>query len=275
MVFPHEYRKRAFGWISYGVSFNLLNTIVYAALFPKLLESIVSKKAFSSTFSIVNAITTAISSVSLPFLGSLSDKGQIVKPMMVWAQYLGIVSTFFLVPADLFHEGHRGVEVVICMVAYVFAMMFLRTAVMGNNALLSKFQDTKRIKLSLLANAVGFSGNLGGLAVVAFCSTWIIPPRQMIGIRRECWWILIFVFIATIFALFMHLCPSDHEEEDEKIIHQEGMVKSGEKTLPIPMLDGDKPEPLKGKQLFHATFMGLKDTIQKLRHDELQVHHFR
>jgi hypothetical protein len=139
----------------------------------------------------------------------------------VWAQYLGIVSTLFLVPADLLHDKHRTLEVVIFMVSYVLAMMFLRTAVMGNNALLSKFQDTKRIKLSLLANAVGFSGNLGGLSVVAFCSTWIIPPREMLGIRRECWWILVFVVIATIFAVFMHLCPSDHEDEDQNISHQE------------------------------------------------------
>lgn len=37
----------AIGWLSFSIVFNLLNTIVYSALFPKILEGVTSDKNLS------------------------------------------------------------------------------------------------------------------------------------------------------------------------------------------------------------------------------------
>jgi hypothetical protein len=68
---PLQFGKYAVGWLSFSIVFNILNTIVYSALYPKLLERIVgSDKNFSTAFSIINFITTLLSAIVLPLLGS-------------------------------------------------------------------------------------------------------------------------------------------------------------------------------------------------------------
>jgi hypothetical protein len=130
------------GWLSFSVVFNVLNTIVYAALYPKILEHITpDKKSYSTAFSIINTVTTLASAVALPTYGSLVDCLNWIKPSLIVTQYVGILATaalFFLGKLPSNGDWPKA-HLYINELLYVVAMFFLRVAVMNNNALLPCF----------------------------------------------------------------------------------------------------------------------------------------
>src|SRR3989338_6780242 len=84
--------REGVGWLSFSVVFNVLNTIVFAALYPKILEHITpDKKSYSTAFSIINTVTTLASAVALPTHGSLVDCLNWIKPSLIVTQYVGIL----------------------------------------------------------------------------------------------------------------------------------------------------------------------------------------
>src|SRR5690349_14702550 len=75
--------REGIGYLSFSIVFNVLNTIVYSALYPKILEHITTdKKSYSTAFSIINTVTTLASAVALPLYGSLVDCLQWIKPSL-------------------------------------------------------------------------------------------------------------------------------------------------------------------------------------------------
>jgi hypothetical protein len=49
------------GWVSFSLVFNIMNTIVYSTLYPKVLESIAPADKYMSAFSTINFVTTLLS----------------------------------------------------------------------------------------------------------------------------------------------------------------------------------------------------------------------
>lgn len=130
------------GWLSFSIVFNVLNTIVFAALYPKILEHITpDKKSYSTAFSIINTVTTLLSAIALPTYGSLVDCLNWIKPSLITTQYVGILATgalFFLGKLPSSGDWAKA-HLYINEALYVVAMFFLRVAVMNNNALLPCF----------------------------------------------------------------------------------------------------------------------------------------
>ena len=117
-----------------------LNTIVYSALFPKILEAVTSdRQAYATAFSVINFITTLASAFALPMIGSLVDQFSLVKVSLLVSQYIGIIATLCLFFLDKLPQHLTVLHLVCNEAVFVIAMFFLRIAVMNNNAMLSTF----------------------------------------------------------------------------------------------------------------------------------------
>ena len=130
----------AVGWLSFSVVFNLLNTIVYSALFPKILEGVTTdKNSYATAFSIINFISTLASAILLPLIGSVVDQLNLLKPCLIVSQYIGLFVTLLLFVFDKVPESLKTLHLVLNEIVFIIAMFFLRIAVMNNNAMLSIF----------------------------------------------------------------------------------------------------------------------------------------
>jgi len=130
----------AVGWLSFSVVFNLLNTIVYSALFPKILEGVTTdKNSYATAFSVINFISTLASAILLPLIGSVVDQLNLLKPCLIFSQYIGLFVTLLLFFFDKVPESLKTLHLVLNEIVFIIAMFFLRIAVMNNNAMLSIF----------------------------------------------------------------------------------------------------------------------------------------
>ncbi|KAL0206907.1 hypothetical protein P9112_012618 [Eukaryota sp. TZLM1-RC] len=157
---PTTSKSSVFGWVSFSLVWNLSNSIVYATLFPRLLEDFTDDS--EGYYSLASAATTYIASILLPVLGILTDKSAAVRRYLIVSAFLGLAINFTFPFLDTIPLSNKSI-VVIAVLAYVLGMFLLRLAVMCNNALLSSFPSSKRVSLSLLSNLVGF-----GVALLAF-----------------------------------------------------------------------------------------------------------
>jgi len=89
---PFGFRLQVTGWIAFSIAFNILNSIVYATLFPEILHNL--DEGFDAEFSMVNVITTLASSVILPFAGSVVDQLHTLKSWMIVATFIAVPCTF-------------------------------------------------------------------------------------------------------------------------------------------------------------------------------------
>lgn len=226
------------GWLSFSIVFNILNTIIFSALYPKLLENIVGNdKSLSSYFSVINFITTLLSAVILPILGGFVDQAKTIKWSLIIAQYLGIICTL-----GLFFIEFIPVKVLLLILNltfYIFAMFFLRVSVMNNNALLPCFPNESITTLSLSSNFLGFTTNCVGLVILVFFGNKIAD--NWIGISRENWWLVIFTSFCLFVSMFVFLSPS-------------GKSKIGEEEIPI--------ETYNILTLIKKTFFSLVETFK-------------
>jgi MFS-type transporter involved in bile tolerance (Atg22 family) len=71
------------GWLSYSFVFNTMNSIVYAALFPKILRGSTTEEKFLTGFTTTNTITTLFSALTLPMLGTITDQLKLIKLSLV------------------------------------------------------------------------------------------------------------------------------------------------------------------------------------------------
>jgi MFS-type transporter involved in bile tolerance (Atg22 family) len=202
----------ATGYLSYSIVFNVLNTIVFSALYPKILEHIThgDKKRYNTAFSNINFITTLFSAVTLPFIGSWVDTAHTMKPTMLVTQYLGISCTlllFFL--GKLPNNTYKWQEAQLAFneILYVLAMFFLRISVMANNAMLPFFNKEHVTVLSLLNSLLGFLVNLFGLLFL------LLIPESMLsgeiwGISMPNWLLLLFTVITLFSSGLTWLAPN-------------------------------------------------------------------
>lgn len=202
----------AVGYLSYSIVFNVLNTIVYSALYPKILEHIThgDKKRYSTAFSNINFATTLFSAVTLPFIGSWVDSAHAMKQTMIVTQYLGMLCTallFFLgkLPNDTYKW--QEAQLFFNEALYVLSMFFLRISVMSNNAMLPLFSKQHVTVLSLVNSLLGFVVNLGGLLVLMLVPESALPDTVW-GISMPNWWLLIFTVLTLLVSGFTFLAPS-------------------------------------------------------------------
>lgn len=218
------------GWLSFSLVFNILNTIIFSALYPKLLENIVGNdKSLSTYFSIINFITTLLSAIILPILGGFVDQAKLIKWSLIISQYIGIICTFGLFFIEFI--PNKIVLLILNLGFYIFAMFFLRVSVMNNNALLPCFPSESITTLSLSANFIGFTTNCVGLVLLAFLSNRF--PEKMLGISRESWWLIIFTSFSTFISIFVFLSPSGKSKigEDEVPLESSNIFTLIKKTF--------------------------------------------
>jgi len=67
----HQYRP-ATGWIAFSLVFNIMNTIVFSTLYPKVLEGIAPKEKYIQAFSTINFCTTLASAGMMQLSTNLS-----------------------------------------------------------------------------------------------------------------------------------------------------------------------------------------------------------
>lgn len=211
----------AVGYLSYSVVFNVLNTIVYSALYPKILEHIThgDKKRYTTAFSNINFATTLFSAVTLPFIGSWVDSASAMKQTMLVTQYCGMLSTallFFLgkLPNDTYKW--QEAQLFLNELLYVLSMFFLRISVMANNAMLPLFNKKHVTVLSLVNSLLGFVVNLGGLLILMLIPESALPD-EVWGISIPNWWLLIFTVLTLMVSVFTFLAPSGVKEQPTTI----------------------------------------------------------
>eukprot|EP01113_Clastostelium_recurvatum_P048976 TRINITY_DN9002_c0_g1_i1.p1 TRINITY_DN9002_c0_g1~~TRINITY_DN9002_c0_g1_i1.p1 ORF type:complete len:479 (+),score=89.78 TRINITY_DN9002_c0_g1_i1:214-1437(+) len=124
-------------------------------------------------------ITTIISAITLPFIGSILDQLNLVKTCLLFSEYAGILFTFAILSLKIMPSS---VQVSMFQVFYIFGMFFLRVGVMNNNAILAYFPADRRVSLSLLSNFTGFSVNFAGLLALTFLPPDFLNPIQWVGI---------------------------------------------------------------------------------------------
>lgn len=114
---PQRSLRAAVGWIAFSVCFNLLNTIVYSTLFPKVLSSLVPKSEYSSSFATVNTVTTLASALVLPYLGATADLSRTIYVTLVCSRILErCFALFFSFFFSLFYSFfERTVVTSFCM----------------------------------------------------------------------------------------------------------------------------------------------------------------
>ncbi|KAL0239923.1 hypothetical protein GEMRC1_010031 [Eukaryota sp. GEM-RC1] len=145
------------GWASFSLVWNLCNSIIYATLFPKLLEDITDK--WEEIYSAASGTTTLIASIMLPVLGVLADQTKSIKTYLVIASVLATLINLLLPFLSIFPSSY---VIPVAQSLYILGMGLLRLAVMCNNALLACFPVSKRVSLSLISNFVGFTCALFG-----------------------------------------------------------------------------------------------------------------
>lgn len=207
---------QATGWLSFSIFFNILNTIVYSTLFPKYLNSLTENEtSFSIGSSIMNTLTTLLSALVLPFLGSFTDQLNITKHSLILTSFLGWIVTIFLIfiVLPLQKLNLPFIPMLAAEFIFIVAMFLLRISVMNNNALLTCFQFKSRSILSILGNCLGFTVNLLGLGFIRLWKDeWTnklietFPFLNIISI--EGYWIILSTIIAGIGGVWMIFSPS-------------------------------------------------------------------
>eukprot|EP01105_Mastigella_eilhardi_P024194 TRINITY_DN6271_c0_g1_i1.p1 TRINITY_DN6271_c0_g1~~TRINITY_DN6271_c0_g1_i1.p1 ORF type:complete len:673 (+),score=169.14 TRINITY_DN6271_c0_g1_i1:74-2092(+) len=195
---PHYWRA-VVGWISFGLVWNILNTTVFATLYPKLLQQI--DKNYVSDFSVANMLTTLLSSLLLPPLGSIADQMKQVKNWMVVCEFVGITMCFVFLP--MIYIKSPTAQIVLAQVIYLLTLFFLRIAIMDNNALLSCFPMKGRITLSLVFNFIGFA-----VALLSLLALWLLTRGQTQPLNNE-ELVAIFAGVTLVLGLLTFLCPGD------------------------------------------------------------------
>ena len=243
--------KSSIGWLAFSIVFNVLNTIVYTALYPKILHNVVSNGGgvdYSTAFSITNTLTTLASALSLPILGSIVDNLKWIRASMVVTMYLGIISTLALFFTDKLPSTttqDQETHLALCEIVYIVAMFFLRFSVMNNNALLPCFDKKNMMVLSLLGNFIGFGVNLLGLLVLALTPSSVFSGGDW-GITRENWWVLIFTSITILISFFVFLSPNGIDKVTLHPEEVEDVNSSNQMPLEIPQFMQRLPRALKG-----------------------------
>eukprot|EP01112_Ceratiomyxa_fruticulosa_P012272 TRINITY_DN3389_c0_g1_i6.p1 TRINITY_DN3389_c0_g1~~TRINITY_DN3389_c0_g1_i6.p1 ORF type:complete len:466 (+),score=54.39 TRINITY_DN3389_c0_g1_i6:182-1579(+) len=202
---------KTIGWLSFSIIFNVLNTIVYGALVPELLSDVTTNH--EAVFANMSFITTLVSAISLPFIGSILDQLEIVKACLIVCQFLGIIVTFGFVFMD---KIPQGLQVTMIQLFYIVGMFFLRTSVMNNNALLACFPAENRVRLSLVSNFIGFSVNFAGLLTLTFLVSKGLPLTIWVGI------ILLVAVAASPFTLFHPTLPPVVEDG---LVKKKGVIE--------------------------------------------------
>lgn len=206
------------GYLSYSIVFNVLNTVVFSALYPKILEKITGddKKRYNTAFSNINFITTLLSAITLPFIGSWVDCANAMKHTMLVTQFLGMICTmllFFLGKLPSHTYQWQEAQLFFNGSLYVLAMFFLRISVMANNAMLPLFKKEHVTVLSLVNSLLGFVVNLFGLMLLL-----LIPenklPEQIWGISMLNWWLLIFTSFTLLVSVLTFFAPSGSKDKD-------------------------------------------------------------
>jgi MFS-type transporter involved in bile tolerance (Atg22 family) len=211
---------QATGYLSFSIIFNVLNTIVFSALYPKILEHIThgDKKRYSTAFSNINFVTTLFSAITLPFIGSWMDCAHTMKKTLLVTQYLGIFFTgaiFFLGKLPTHSYQWQETQLALNEILYVLAMFFLRVSVMANNATLPLF-DRKHVTVLSLANSlVGFVVNFFGLLLLMLLPEQYLP-KEVWGISFPNWWLLIFTVFTLVVSVITFLSPSGVSQEENE-----------------------------------------------------------
>ncbi|KAL9648092.1 hypothetical protein ABK040_007458 [Willaertia magna] len=227
------------GWLTFSIVFNVLNTIVYSALYPMILNDAASKESYSTAFSITNTVTTLASAICLPVLGSILDHLHIIKPSLLITQYIGILSTIALFFSDKIPPQSSTAHLAILEIIYIVAMFFLRVSVMNNNALLPCFESKHIIVLSLLGNFIGFGVNLIGLLILAFTPKAVFSDNLW-GITRANWWVLIFTSFVIVISVFVWFSPNgidkitlskENKNENTSLLNNEHSVIENNESI--------------------------------------------
>jgi len=194
---PLQFTK-VVGYISFAIVFNVLNTIIYGTLYPKILEYITPK--YAQVFSNTNLSTTLFSALLLPIIGSIADQRGATKSCLVVCQFMGIAVTYgFMFLTDI----PSGLQVLWAEFLYILAMFLLRTAILGNNSQISCFPVKYRTLLSLSNNLAGFVVNLGGLLALRYAKL----PSSSRWTPELCW-LGIFSILVTIVSPLVFFGPS-------------------------------------------------------------------
>lgn len=273
--------KSSIGWLAFSIVFNVLNTIVYSALYPKILHnvSVNGGSDYSTAFSITNTVTTLASALSLPILGSLVDNMKIIRASMLVTMYLGIIATIGLFFTDKLPNAtseDMTTHLAICEVVYILAMFFLRFSVMNNNALLPSFDKKNMMILSLSGNFIGFGVNLLGLLILAFTPKSVFSG-DIWEITRENWWVLVFTCFTILVSFFVFLSPNG---VDRVTLNPETELNSSsiivKKKLEVPQIFNRLPKPLRGLGKIVAvcknSFMALSETFVNWRTNTQYYH---
>ncbi|KAG2379016.1 hypothetical protein C9374_007654 [Naegleria lovaniensis] len=273
--------KSSIGWLAFSIVFNVLNTIVYSALYPKILHnvSVNGGSDYSTAFSITNTVTTLASALSLPILGSLVDNMKIIRASMMVTMYLGIIATIGLFFTDKLPNAtseDMTTHLAICEVVYILAMFFLRFSVMNNNALLPSFDKKNMMILSLSGNFIGFGVNLLGLLILAFTPKTVFSG-DIWEITRENWWVLVFTCFTILVSFFVFLSPNG---VDRVTLNPDTELNSSsiimKKELEVPQIFNRLPKALRGLgkivTVVKNSFIALSETFENWRTNTQYYH---
>ncbi|KAH3745932.1 major facilitator superfamily permease [Pelomyxa schiedti] len=227
-----HFKRSVFGWLCFGLVWNILNTAVFATLYPKILQTI--DENYVSDFSTANMITTLLSSFLLPPLGSLADQMKQVRRWMFATELVGIALCYVFLPMTYLNSPTA--QIVLAQILYTLTLFFLRVAVMDNNALLNCFPDAHRTTLSLLTNFIGFGAAFLSLFILFLLTKGDDPPLSNVAL------VFIFALVVTVIALFTYLAPSDAVPLREKQSFGKVVIKSFQRMGTTFLALKNKPE---------------------------------
>ena len=190
---PKLVPSQVFGWTSFSVVWNTLNTVVYSAIYPKMLENS-NPDNHTQLFATNNTITTIISALMLPIVGSIVDQKKAIKSTLAVSQMGGILLSYCFLFFPLMETKS---QTVFGQTIYISALIFLRISVMTANSTLILFAKSKRTLLSLIANFVGFFVNLLCLLLLSFTPN-LFPDGRVF--TKELWWIMSFTSLSLVAA---------------------------------------------------------------------------
>eukprot|EP01105_Mastigella_eilhardi_P009061 TRINITY_DN2155_c0_g1_i6.p1 TRINITY_DN2155_c0_g1~~TRINITY_DN2155_c0_g1_i6.p1 ORF type:complete len:444 (+),score=101.53 TRINITY_DN2155_c0_g1_i6:463-1794(+) len=192
-----QHWHRLLGFASFNTAFSILTTPLFSILYVQILTEIDAQ--YTRNFTIPMVVITSVVSLFLPIIGVLVDQRQHGRRAMFGTLLAAFAMCLFFIPLTFIRT--QSLRLVMLQFDYQITLIFLKVAMMNNNALLTCYPVRERVRLSLYFGNVYF-----GAATVGIIVLWgfrRVPELTPIS------QVYIFTVLATVIGIFSYMCPTD------------------------------------------------------------------